>query len=123
VLTEVGHGTSLRISLPAGPAGATTGATGAVVCNPEEPQGFLVAENLPPLQPGQIYQVWLVQGDTLVNAGQFQPDSDGHGRVVFSAPLPMGQYSAMQITAEPAEGSSQPTGDPVISGALYAATY
>lgn len=123
VLTQVGEGTNVRIGLPPGPAGVATASYGALVCNPEEPVGFLLAENMPPLTPGEAYQVWLGQGDTLVSAGLFEADATGYGRIVFSAPLPMGQYDSLRVTAEPASGSAQPTSLPTIGGSLYGAEY
>lgn len=123
VLTQVGEGTNVRIALPPGPAGAATAAYGALVCNPEEPVGFLLAENMPSLAPGEAYQVWLGQGDTLVSAGIFEADAAGYGRIVFSASLPMGQYDSLRVTAEPASGSAQPTSLPTIGGSLYGAEY
>ncbi len=123
VLTQVGEGTNVRIGLPPGPAGVATAAYGALVCNPEEPVGFLLAENMPPLAPGEAYQVWLGQGDTMVSAGLFDADAAGNGRIVFSAPLPMGQYDSLRVTAEPATGSAQPTSVPTIGGSLYGAEY
>ena len=123
VLTQVGEGTYLRVALPPGPAGVATAAYGAIVCNPEEPQGFLLAENMPPLAPDQTYQIWLGQGDTLISAGAFQSDDAGFGKLVFTAPLPMGQYNSVQVTAEPAAGSLQPTSQPTIGGSLYGTVY
>ena len=123
VLTQVGEGTNVRISLPPGPAGVATAAYGTLVCNPEEPVGFLLAENMPALAPDEAYQVWLGQGDTMVSAGLFEADAAGYGRIVFSAPLPMGQYDSVRITAEPATGSAQPTSVPTIGGSLYGTEY
>lgn len=122
VLTQVGHGSYLRIGLPAGPAGEATEAYATVVCSPEEPQGFLLAEHLPPLAPDQDYQIWLEQGGAISNAGSFQPDEAGYGKVVFTAALPMGQYDALSITAETG-AVSQPTTPPVIAGPLYTDEY
>lgn len=123
VLTQVGEGTNIRVALPAGAAGAASEAYGAMVCDPAEPEGFLLAENLPSLEAGQTYQIWLAQGETLVSGGLFQPDADGYGRVVLTAPLPMGEYDALRVTVEPVGGSDQPTTPPVIGGPLYGAQY
>lgn len=123
VLTQVGEGVNLRIPLPPGPAGVATAAYGALVCNPDQPTGFLLAENLPPLEPDHAYQVWLGQGDMRESVGLFQADDAGHGRLVFTAPLPMGQYDSIRVTAEPATGSAQPTTLPAIGGGIYGADY
>ncbi|MCA9870742.1 MAG: anti-sigma factor [Caldilineae bacterium] len=123
VLTQVGEGAYLRIGLPAGPAGIATDAYGALVCSPDQPQGFLLAENLPVLQPGHAYQVWLGQGDIEISAGLFNANAAGYGKLVFTAPLPMGQYDSLLVTEEPATGSSQPTTPPTIGGSIYGEEY
>ncbi|MEZ4769466.1 MAG: anti-sigma factor [Caldilineales bacterium] len=123
VLTLVGEDTYLRIGLPAGPAGVATDAYGAIVCNPDQPQGFLLAENLPPLESGQAYQVWLGQGDNEISAGLFSADDAGYGKLVFTAPEPMGQFDTIKVTAEPAGGSAQPTSLPTIGGSIYGQPY
>lgn len=123
VLTQVGEGTNVRIGLPAGPAGVVTAAYGAIVCSPEESQGFLLAENMPVLDSGEAYQVWLGQGDQVISVGLFEADGAGYGKLVFTAPLPMGQYDSVRVTAEPATGSVGPTSAPTIGGSLYGADY
>lgn len=123
VLTQVGEGTNLRIGLPPGPAGVATASYGAIVCSPAEPQGFLLAENMPALPSDEAYQVWLGQGDKVVSVGLFEADGAGFGKLVFTAPLPMGQYDSVRVTAEPATGSVEPTSAPTIGGSLYGADY
>ncbi len=123
VLTQVGEGTYLRIPLPPGPAGVATATNGALVCNPDQTQGFLLAENLPALESDQTYQVWLGQDDSRESVGLFQADDEGYGRLVFSAPLPMGQYDSIRVTAEPITGSTQPTTLPTLGGSIYGIDY
>lgn len=119
VLTQVGEGEFLRITLPPGPAGEATGAYATVVCNPTQPAAFVLAEKLPALPPGQAYQVWLIQGEERVSGGLFRPDAEGNGTIAFQAPRPMGEYESVGISAEPAGGSPRPTSPAVIEGSLY----
>lgn len=119
VLTQVGEGDFLRITLPAGPAGEATGAYATVVCNPTQRAGFVLAEGLPPLPADQAYQLWLIHGEERVSGGIFEPDSQGYGRIAFLAPQPMGEYEAIGISAEPIGGSAAPTSPAVIQGSLY----
>lgn len=122
VLTQVGEGAFLRISLPAGPAGEATAAYATVVCNPKEQAGFVLAENLPALAADQAYQIWLIRGEERISGGLFRPDAQGNGAIVFRAPKAMGEYEAIGISAEPIAGSPGPTSLPVIQGSLYGDT-
>lgn len=123
LLGLVGEGELLRISIPAAPAGADTGANATVVGNPEATVGFLVAENLPQLAPDQIYQVWLIRDDERISGGLFEVDPEGNGRLAFQAPRPLKEFDAVGITPEPAGGSPGPTAPPVIRGSLHDENY
>lgn len=123
VLTQVGEGDFLRIYLPAGPAGEASDAYATVVCNPKQQAGFILAENLPALPEDQAYQVWLIKDGQRTSGGLLQPNDQGLGWLAFRAPLPMGEYTEVGITAEPATGSPGPTSPPVIKGNLYDGDY
>lgn len=123
VLTQVGEGNFLRIYVPAGPAGEASDAYATVVCNPKQEAGFILAENLPALPADQAYQVWLTKDGQRTSGGLLQTNDQGLGWLVFRAPLPMGQYTAVDITAEPAASSAAPTTQPVIQGNLYDGDY
>ena len=70
--------------------------------------------NLPPLPPGQVYQVWLVKDGQRYSAGRFTVDSTGYGQSVivpqailpdFDAVnmyVPFTVFDAIGITVEPA---------------------
>jgi len=75
---------------------------------------LITVEDLPPLQPGQVYQVWLIEGDRPRSAGVFeQPD----GRFAVAADI--SDYSAIAITIEQGPlGSPAPTSDPVVIAPL-----
>jgi hypothetical protein len=113
VLTLIGAGETQRIEL--WNPGRTLLA--AMLCNPEEPLGFVYAEDLPPLPPGQVYQVWLVQGQQRIRAGSFVVDEEGEGSLVFRLNEPLGRYQSAEITVETAD-ASQPTSPALVSGAL-----
>lgn len=119
LLALVGHGDFLRIELPPAEAGLETGAYATVVCNPDREVGFILAESLPTLTAEQAYQVWLIRGEERVSGGLLTVDQTGNGWLAFRAPMPMGEFDAVGITAEPAGGSPGPTSPPVIRGPLY----
>ena len=91
---------------------------GRVVYQPNRPTALAVLDHLPPLQPGQVYQLWLIQGSTPVSAGTFRADASGTGTLVVQAPSSVGSYSGLGLTAEPEPGMAAPTGAILATGAL-----
>lgn len=79
----------------------------------------LVAQQLPPLAIGQVYQVWLDQHGTPISGGTFEAH-DGSGWVLVQADEPIAQYQAVYVTIEPAGGSPTPTGQRVLAGSASA---
>ena len=70
--------------------------------------------NLPPLPPGQVYQVWLVKNGQRYSGGQFEVDSTGYGQTVIvpqailpefdpiNIYVPFTEFDAIGISVEPA---------------------
>jgi anti-sigma-K factor RskA len=83
------------------------GGTATVVFSREKDAGVLVMNNVPPPQPGTVYQMWLV--------GDRGPQSAGTMDATAVAPsttavLPdLGTSRALAFTVEPPGGSKQPT--------------
>jgi anti-sigma-K factor RskA len=76
----------------------------------------LIAQ-LPPLQPGRVYQLWRIQGsNNPTSAAIFNVSPQGYG----TAALPAGQQpqagEVVAITNEPEGGSPGPTSKPLIAG-------
>ncbi|MDP9374856.1 MAG: anti-sigma factor, partial [Chloroflexota bacterium] len=96
--------------------GAVAGqaATGEVMYLRERRQAIVMVNNLPPLQPGQVYQIWLIAGGVPEGAGVLNAPSGGamvQGDVT--------RYQRLAITIEPGpNGSATPTSPPVLAGAL-----
>ncbi|WP_086849972.1 anti-sigma factor [Amycolatopsis kentuckyensis] len=70
-------------------------------------QAVLLASDLPALDAGHVYQVWLIGGGGARSAGLMQPESPGRMRPML-ADLPPG-VDRIGITVEPAGGSPGPT--------------
>lgn len=96
--------------------GPAEGANGEVLVV-ENHDGALVAlSNLPALEPGQVYQVWLIDdGDPVPNV-TFQPNVAGAASV--AVPGDVEAYRTLAITVEPSGGSTAPTTNPIISSTL-----
>jgi anti-sigma-K factor RskA len=93
-------------------------ATGVIVLNQDASRGTLVAEGLPPLDPAQQYQLWLIDDGQRLSGGVFSVDDDGFGTLQLSGPQSLADYAAFGITVEPAGGSPGPTGTRVLGSGL-----
>jgi anti-sigma-K factor RskA len=72
---------------------------------------------LPPLQPGRVYQLWRIQGDNPpASAGIFTVDAHGFGQTALPRDLQPHPGDIVAVTNEPDGGSPGPTSDPLISG-------
>jgi anti-sigma-K factor RskA len=96
-----------------GPAAATAG---EVVVLDGDGVALLTLSGLPPLEPGQVYQVWLIDDGAPQPNVIFQPSNQGFASVAVSGPVM--DYRLLAITVEPDGGSPAPTTDPIISGEL-----
>jgi anti-sigma-K factor RskA len=79
-------------------------------------RAVLVAENLPPLPEGRIYEIWLLRGGVPEPAGLFEP-RDGE---TTAAPIEgsLNGADAVAVTVEPSGGSSTPTSEPSVTASL-----
>jgi anti-sigma-K factor RskA len=98
--------------------------------NPPQPQGkafylrnrsglVFVANNLAPLPPDKIYELWLFPPTGApIPAGLFKPDAKGNATVVNPPGLPAGvEAKAFAVTLEPASGPHDaPRGTGVMAG-------
>ena len=104
-----------RVTLSTWTLAPTAGqpASGEVLYLPERQLALLIVNGLPPLQSGQVYQVWLIQNGQPQSAGVLPPS----GETAMSADMP--RYQRITITAEPSPtGSLQPTGQPLLAGTI-----
>jgi anti-sigma-K factor RskA len=90
-------------------------ASGQVTYRPDEELFIVDVRDLPPLESGQVYEVWLIGEDGVpVPCGIFDQPTDQHAMVADRA-----QYETLAITAEPGPlGTDAPTGEIVATAAL-----
>jgi anti-sigma-K factor RskA len=75
------------------------------------------ANNLPPLETGRIYQVWVVAGGAApISAGLVAPDETGRGVAVFRTPIDATGPVTVAVTIEPEGGVPAPTGAFYLTG-------
>ena len=98
-----------------GGQGPQPGARAKVFWSPAARRGVLMAANLAPLPPDRQYELWVFLDGKPVNAGVFDPDTEG--RALFESkdfPQPAAQNFA--VTVEPRGGMPAPTGPIVLVG-------
>jgi anti-sigma-K factor RskA len=97
------------------PAGVAPDARGEVTYLPQDDLFILDVRDLPPLEPDQVYEVWLIGEDGApAPAGVFDQPTDQHAIVADRD-----QYETLAITAEPGPlGTEAPTGEIVATASL-----
>jgi anti-sigma-K factor RskA len=100
------------------PADAASAATGFVLISADGEDGALVVDGLPPLGEDRQYQLWLIRNGQRTSGALFSTDEKDYGGTRIRAPLSLLEYSAVEITVEPAGGSPEPTGVEVLGGPL-----
>lgn len=91
--------------------GSAPGARARVFLASGGRRAVLVADALPELPAGRVYQLWAIAGGTPVPAGTFEPRSGG-GTVLVEDP-PEGTV-VWAVTVEPTGGVPAPTGEMVL---------
>ncbi len=97
---------------------AAAGARGLLLFQTGESEATLVVEDLPPLERGRQYQLWLIREGQRTSGGVFSVTPQGYGCLLILSPLPLDNYQRLGITVEPAGGSPGPTGQRVLGGSL-----
>jgi len=94
------------------------GAYGTVVLDAKDNGGVLAVRDMPRLDAGHQYQLWLVRGDERRSGGVFSVDDDGYGNLLLSIPRDFKGFTGIGISVEPKGGSPAPTGARVAAGKL-----
>ena len=115
ILVSSSPGASVNMLSGTGPGES---ARGMLVASRTSNRALLLVVDLPSLPYGMVYQVWLIQGNRVNNAGWFTVDSTGYGQTVIIPVAPFWEFDAVGITIEPSGGSIDPTGVSVLSGEL-----
>jgi anti-sigma-K factor RskA len=76
----------------------------------------LDVSHIPDLRPGDVYQVWMRNGQQLQPSILFVPSRDGTAKLVL--PAQTGAADEMLVTREPSGGSQEPTSAPLVSATL-----
>lgn len=86
---------------------------------PGSNKALLVIRNLPPLAPGQTYQVWVAREGVQQPLATFNPPPAAETtQVEISPPEPMDKYKWIMVTIEDAQGSDHPSKKQILFGDL-----
>jgi anti-sigma-K factor RskA len=85
-----------------------SGGTATLVFSHEKDAGVLVMNNVPPPEPGTVYQMWLLGEGSPKSAGTMDAKAVAPSTTAVLADL--GSSKALAFTVEPGNGSEQPTG-------------
>lgn len=100
---------------PPGAEAAAEVPRGTLFVTADQRQWYLRIEGLEPCPEGRAYQLWFHFADGTAASGGLLEIESGAGLEVTSESMPAGTI-AVSITLEPAGGSSQPSGQPVLYG-------
>ena len=97
------------------PVGGTQGA-GNLVIYPEGNQAVLFLRDLPELEPGRSYQVWLIPSESAPESAGLIERHAGQPYLPFlvTPQTPLRNYLAIGVSVEPEGGSPAPTTDPIL---------
>jgi anti-sigma-K factor RskA len=70
---------------------------------------MFMADRLPPLPAGRVYQLWTITGTAATSAGLLTPDANGSAAIRVNVPASAPRPDAFGVTIEPAGGSPAPT--------------
>lgn len=87
------------------------GGTAVLISSQELDKAAVVLNGAPELTDGEVYQLWLLHDQEATSAGILSPDGPQDYTVMDGALDP---GYAMAMTVEPAGGSDQPTGIPIL---------
>jgi anti-sigma-K factor RskA len=89
-----------------------------VVRSKAEDRAIIRTEDMVSAPDGKAYELWFIEGDEFISAG-LMPDAPDQTVVLDGSAA---EAAAVGITVEPAEGSEQPTSDPIAVFDLTEAT-
>ena len=96
-------------------AQAGHGASGHCVWSAAENAGVLIAQALPPLPLGTLYEVWLDDGVNVVSAGTFLPEAEGDAQVLIEVGVAFAPRFVIVTPTQPC-GADGPQPPIVLSG-------
>jgi hypothetical protein len=91
---------------------------GKILWNPETKSAILQVSNLPVINKGKNYQLWLIKNNIPVSAGVFDisEEKENFFKIENLAETEKQNINAFAVTLEPKGGTAQPTGEMYLLG-------
>src|SRR6202453_5062780 len=86
--------------------------TATVVFSHQRHAGVLVMNNVTPPSPGTVYQMWLINGQSVTSAGTMDAKAVSPSTTAVLSNI--GDSTALAFTVEPGSGSTHPTGQVLV---------
>ncbi|KGX91319.1 hypothetical protein N781_04430 [Pontibacillus halophilus JSM 076056 = DSM 19796] len=97
----------------------TGGATASIIQQDNDKMLVVEADKLDSLQGDEVYQVWLIKGDTPIRAGSFTVNDAGEGAVAYALNKQTeDEWDTIAISKEPDASSETPQGTVILSSEL-----
>jgi anti-sigma-K factor RskA len=108
----------LRTAALSPQGGAAPNTIGAVAWDPAQQKGIVTISKLPPLEPNQDYQMWVIDPEHKkpISGGIVQVDENGAAKLVFTVAVPIRSADAFAVSRERKGGASSPDGPIVLMG-------
>jgi hypothetical protein len=94
---------------------AAPGVTGRVIYVPGEDAAVVRLSRLPPLDPGEAYQLWVLRDGTARSAGLFEPTGPAQAQSVASG---LAGADGLAVTAQPRTSRAAPEGPILVEAPL-----
>lgn len=102
------------IHLPPAP-GIPSQTHGSYRGKPGTPIAIIAIDNFAPPPAGKVYQAWVRHGSEWLSLGTITPEANGRGVLIAQGPDLAIAPDAIEVTLEPAGGSTVPTGPVIIA--------
>ncbi len=114
---QIAHFASTEAVRPLRAEGIAWGATAKTYMTPGKNEAVLVVSNLPKLQAGKAYQVWVARPGLQQPLTVFTTTQPTES-ITLRPPEPMDTYKWIMVTIEDARGARQPSQETVLFGDL-----
>lgn len=98
--------------------GTSASAVAMLIADGDSDVLLLDATDLPTLSEGELYQVWVIEGDQPYPAGIVQPDETGTGTVSHPLTDFSGTWDTVAITIEKEPNLLAPEGQVILAGGI-----
>jgi hypothetical protein len=97
----------------------TPKARGMLMASADHTWGVLYSLGLQPQADEMAHQVWFIKGSIRLSGGMFSVDDTGYGQIYIRFPAKLEEFSGIEVTEEPMEGSLAPSSEPILTARIH----